>query len=564
MSWKNRSCFLIFLAAAFILGSGTGQALDMQALQQDLKPLNGYVVDTVGGKVIIDLGRSDPIAPGDLFTVAGQGKKIVHPVTKEVLGHVQNVQAMLRVHKVEAKFSYTRPLFAEQKLSPGQKITRFGDMQAVFWDYTDDDSEALYQNLREALPHLNWITFSQSQADKPSEPELLAESPRDRLYFIHTQDGLDVRGPSFQLLHQYAARDKAQSGTSGQEVYATQPGPDQPGGPVAYKERFSQLRTIAAPDEPTVMADFLSSGQEILMASSNGKQIRVSSIGTEQKQLASAKCGYPGKILALSWWAPQETNTSFIAATIWYQEKVQSALFSYADGSLNCIEDRIGRLIFGFDLDGDHEPETLLAQEYDKNEIFGTRTWKGSLQNGSLSWQDPDMPLPRQFQAVGSAFADVTGNGEPELVNIRENVLFIFDQDRAVYKSSMPVGGSASTLTYEKDTSSQNPMTDSVRFELAPQFVDLDNDQVLEVIVPTFSQDLFGSITGQGGANQSRLLVLNYKNGRFEHGTLGGPLEGSIQGLHVTQDTVYVVTTQKAGIFKSGGQSNILSFPLKQ
>jgi hypothetical protein len=312
------------------------------------------------------------------------------------------------------------------------------------------------------------------------------------------------------------------------------------------------------------MADFLSFGQETLMASSDGRQISVSRLGSEQEQLASATCDYPGEILALSWWTPQDKDASYIAATIWYRDEIQSALFSYADKSLFLVEDRIERLISGFDLNGDQKPETLLAQEYDVNEIFGTRVWKGNLKNGSVSWSDPGMSLPRQFQAVGSAFADVTGNGEPELVNIRENVLFIFDQDRAVYKSSMPVGGSASTLTYEKDTSSQNPMTDSVRFELAPKFVDLDNDQVLEVIVPTFSQDLFGSITGQGGASQSRLLVLNYKNGRFEHGTLGGPLEGSIQGLHVTQDTVYVVTTQKAGIFKSGGQSNILSFPLKQ
>jgi hypothetical protein len=422
----------------------------------------------------------------------------------------------------------------------------------------------VYQVLREALPHLNWTSFSQGQAQKPNKPQKPEDAARDRLYFIHTQDGLNVRGPSFQLIQSYTAGDKAQTGAAGREVYAAQPAADQPGGQVAYKERFSQLRTIAAPDEPTVMADFLSSGQEILMASSNGSKISVSSIGSQQKHLASAKCGYPGKILALSWWRPKEKATAFIAATIWYQEKVQSALFSYADGSLTCVQDRIGRLISGFDLDGDQRPETLLAQEYDKNEIFGTRTWKGSLTNGSLSWSDPGLSLPRQFQITGSAFADVTGNGEPELINVRENVLFIFDQDQAVYKSSMPVGGSASTLAYEKDTSSQNPMTDSVRFELAPQFVDLDNDQILEVIVPTFSQDLFGSITGQGGASQSRLLVLNYENGRFEQGTLGGPLEGSIQGLHFFQDTGYLVTTQKAGIFKSGGMSSVLSFPMQQ
>jgi hypothetical protein len=557
MNWKNRACFLIFLAAAFILGSGTGNALDTEAIQQDFKPLSGYVVDTIGGKVLIDLGRSDPIAPGDLFTVAGQGKKVVHPVTKEVLGHVQSVQALLRVHKVEEKFSYTRTQFAEDELKPGQKIHRFADMQAVFWDFTGKDNEAVYQELREALPHLNWASFNQGMAQKPDAPELPADSPKDILYFILTQDELKVCDPSFQLIHKYG-RDAV-----AQEVYPTEPDTELTQGQVTYQEQFSQLRTIAAVDEPTVMADFLSTGQSILMASSNGRDINVSRIGSEQEHLASAKCSYPGKILALSWWTPQEKDASFIAATVWYQDEIQSALFSYADGNISLVEDRIGRLISGLDLDQDKQPEVLLAQEYDRNEIFGTRTWKGSLTNGSLTWSDADLPLPRQFRIAGSAFADVTGDGKPELVNIRENILFIFDQTRAVYKSSTPVGGSASALTYERSTSSQNLMTDSVRFEIAPRFMDVDGDQVLEVILPSFSQDLFGSITGQGGANQSQLLVINYENGRFEQGTLGGALEGSIQGLHFARDTAYVVTTKKAGIFKSGGQSSILSFPLQ-
>jgi hypothetical protein len=312
------------------------------------------------------------------------------------------------------------------------------------------------------------------------------------------------------------------------------------------------------------MADFLSFGQETLMASSDGRQISVSRLGSEQEQLASATCDYPGEILALSWWTPQDKDASYIAATIWYRDEIQSALFSYADKSLFLVEDRIERLISGFDLNGDQKPETLLAQEYDVNEIFGTRVWKGNLKNGSVSWSDPGMSLPRQFRITGSAFADVTGDGEPELATIRENVLFIFDQNRAVYKSSMPVGGSASVLTYERDTSIQNLMSDSVRFETPPRFMDVDGDQILEIVLPTFSQDLFGSITGQGGASQSRLLVINYKNGRFEQGTLGGPLEGSIQGLHFAQDTAYVVTTQKAGIYQSGGTSSVLSFPLKK
>ena len=242
---------------------------------------------------------------------------------------------------------------------------------------------------------------------------------------------------------------------------------------------------------------------------------------------------------------------------------MQSALFEFSQGNITCLQERIPKILAGLDQTGDGHPETLLAQEYDANTIFGRRIWKGDLSGTSLHWSDPGMPLPRQFQVTGSAFADVTGDGSLETVVLRQNILFIFSGQKALYQSSVPVGGSLSTLVFDKNTSSQNQMTDSVVFEAAPVIADLNQDKAQEICVPSFQTDLFGSITGQGGAKQSQLVVLSYDQGRFEQGTLGGFLDGSVQGLAITPERAYVVTSQKGGIFESGGVSSVLSFALE-
>ena len=151
-----------------------------------------------------------------------------------------------------------------------------------------------------------------------------------------------------------------------------------------------------------------------------------------------------------------------------------------------------------------------------------------------------------------------------ETLCIANNTLFIFDGTQALYKSSAPVGGSLSTLLYDKNTSAQNSISDRVTFELPPLVRDIDQDGRPEILVSTFTQGLFGSLTGDTGAKQSQLLVINYLNGRFEHGTLGGIIDGSIQGFTLDNGRAFLVASQQDGVFKGGGTTNILSFPLKK
>jgi len=79
----------------------------------------------MGGKVIIDLGEEN-VREGEVFLVLREGREIVHPVTGEVLGKVEEEVAKIRVLEVRERFSYGEVL-------GGGKVRR-GDRIRLFYE----------------------------------------------------------------------------------------------------------------------------------------------------------------------------------------------------------------------------------------------------------------------------------------------------------------------------------------------------------------------------------------------------------------------------------------------
>ena len=297
---------LFLLLAPVLCLTSLSQARSLNTIDQDFKPLAGYVVDTIQGRVLLDLNASSGLVPGDLVSICTQGKAIIHPVSKKVLGHAQTLQSLLQVIQVDKGFSTTRPLSGASAVHRGQKVKRFGQMQAVFWDEATQD-EALYQRLRQAIPHLTWIGFHQGLAMQPDPAQPLADKPRDHLYFIKKDQKLQVRGPFFDLIHTYVL---------GQEEGAPVSSPRKDlskGHAVSYQEQFSNLRTLESRGTPMIMADFLERPQGQLMASTDGQRIRVTRVGKEVREVATAQTDYPGRILSLSWWTPSGRDKAVVS-----------------------------------------------------------------------------------------------------------------------------------------------------------------------------------------------------------------------------------------------------------
>lgn len=191
-----------FLLALFlVIPALNASAVLNDALVHDFALVSGYVIQPAGNEFIIDLDARQQIAVGDIFSVVTPGEKIVHPVTKEVLGTQDTVKGILQVTRIKAGYSYCRAIGAVSGIRNGDAIRRFQDIDVDFWDYTGQ-GEQIFKELQATLPHLPWQGYAASQKNRPATPALPSgKSPA--LYFILTSQGLEVRSPDFEIIHTY-------------------------------------------------------------------------------------------------------------------------------------------------------------------------------------------------------------------------------------------------------------------------------------------------------------------------------------------------------------------------
>ncbi len=87
---------------------------------KDFFSRQGYVVDRLDGRVILDLGRGK-VSVGEVFKVLKEGREIVHPVTGEVLGRVEEEIGKVRVSEVKDKFSVAE-ILEDKGISKGNRV----------------------------------------------------------------------------------------------------------------------------------------------------------------------------------------------------------------------------------------------------------------------------------------------------------------------------------------------------------------------------------------------------------------------------------------------------------
>ncbi len=80
----------------------------------------GIVVEVLNGKVIIDLGRGR-VFEGEEFSVFSEGRKIVHPVTGEVLGYIEEEKGRIKITDVRERFSVGE-ILEDKGIEKGLKV----------------------------------------------------------------------------------------------------------------------------------------------------------------------------------------------------------------------------------------------------------------------------------------------------------------------------------------------------------------------------------------------------------------------------------------------------------
>ena len=567
------------LAAIPVSGSAQTNAINMDKIARDFSSISGYLVSQAGKEYIIDLDASNGISPGDVFSISSKDKEIIHPVTGKVIGYLGKVKALLAVTRTASGYSFARLLPDSKKPERGDVISRYEKVPALFWDYTGQGRD-MFTRLQSAIRQLEWVDYDPSQAIRPATPSSPAKDHANSLIFILQKDRLEVRGPDFGILHAYEtepapikAIQTTQPAKTPPVLALKMPKPDtepvlnhSSKQTVRFEESFPELQTLASFSRATVMADFVPTKEGKLLAVTDGVQVTLYLVTDRSKRLSTFKLDHPGQILALGWWQPNEDGPLYLAVNTYYDDRVWGYIYKRKKNRMTVFLKRTTRILGTFDKDTDGKPETLLAQEFDGDEIFGSRKWQGRIAGNEISWSDPSLDLPRQFNVIGSCLGDLTGDGHPETSFIHNNKLFIYSGQQPLFKSSISVGGSDSVLVYDLASASrQTTMSNSVVFEIRPQLRDVDGDGRNELIVASTNRGFVGKVSpGIGGGGQSGLSVFKHKQNRFVNGTLGEQVQGHIQGLDIEADRVLMVVSKSSLIFKHGGKSSLLYFNLKQ
>lgn len=569
----------MILVAIPVYGSAQTGGISMDKISQDFSSISGYLVEQVGEEYIIDLDASNGISPGDVFSISSKDKEIIHPVTGKVIGYLGKLKTLLAVTRTESGYSFARLLPGFKEPERGEIIRRYDKVPALFWDYTGQGRN-MFTRLQSAVRQLEWVDYEPSQAIRPATPSSPAKDLANSLIFILKKDRLEVRGPDFEILHAYGTQPapiKAIQTTppaekrpvSALKMPGLDPEPQltqHSGQTVRYEESFPELQTLATFSRSTAMADFIPTKEGKLLAVTDGVQVILYLATDKLKRLSTLKLDHPGQILALGWWQPNEDGPLYLAVNTYYDDRVWGYLFKRKGNRMTAFQERTTRILGTFDKDTDGKPETLLAQEFDGDEIFGSRKWQGRIAGNKISWSDPSLDLPRHFNVIGSCLGDLTGNGRPETAFIHNEKLFIYSGRTPLFKSSISVGGSDSVLVYDLATASrQTTMSNSVVFEIRPKVRDVDGDGRNELIVVSMNMGFLGKVSpGIGSGGQSGLSVFKHKQGRFVNGTLGDQVQGHIQGLDMDSERVMMVVSKSSSIFKHGGKSSLLFFDLQQ
>ena len=592
--FRRTTLFLLALLWAFPVWAKT-----LEDLYQDFSPLPALVISVEGEEVILDKGRADGVNPGDLFTVYKQGKKIVHPTTKKVLGYLKVPIGKIEVRRLDQNFCTATILEAREKIKVGAPAVRFADQKVLLVETAPEAALKLLPLLKTKLPDL---TFELAQGIRFEElsPTYLA---REGVDLVFVTDGRNLRvynrrleimqiyglagylgptpapkAPSPQPTPPKAPPKPAQpapppapvgpSTTPGGAYVPPPPPPPAPSPPQAqgpYPYSTLQYQRPIAPSFRKVgRLSEVVIDLEVGDADRDGKPEIVYLTPTTlniTKYKAPGAWRYEyrgfGKILNFSL-GPR----GWIALNVYAEgEGMKSLLLRFYQGHFEEVV-KDANFIFGFfDLDGDGVKETLLAQSYDEEKFFGLPVYDVRPdRRGKLVYRRR-LEVPLHFQILGAAFADVDGDGRREIIfENKAKKLEIYKGRKRIWQSNRKVGGSIYSLLVSSGSSHLSYKM-AISAEVDPIVTDLNGDGVQEVILVANRSAHRDLIPGVPAYEAGEVVVLTRTGMGFSLLPLTGSFEGPLQGLAVVGRELFV-TYVRGNPFTQKGESYLLAFPL--
>ncbi len=311
------------------------------------------------------------------------------------------------------------------------------------------------------------------------------------------------------------------------------------------------------------MSDFEKFNDQLYLASTDGSAIKVYRVGETIELAGQGDSITMGQILSVSWWQPQGDPALYLVVTVWGDDRVESDILRWDGQAFSAVKKGFNRFLAGFDADGNGTSELLIGQDFDREMFYASRFNAYSLNGDTLVRSELQFKLPKLFRVIGGLLSDVTGDGQPEAIFIRNRRLYVYAGENQLYKSSKEMGASLSGVTYDIDPSAQNPMITSASCAVAPVAADLDGDGKPEIVAISAEGTYLQAVGVSSSINKSWLSVLKYQDGMMMKGTLGDKLERPIQGLAVDNGKAIMVATDVAGILDGTAASYVLAVPVQ-
>lgn len=158
-----------------------------EQLKKDFAPIKGTIIMPLGGEYLIDLDASSNLHEGDILTLITPGEKIIHPVTKKVLGTLDIAKGYLQVTQIKSGYSYAKLLSTDITPAKSDQVKRFEQVPALFESTRSENN--LAGKLKTGLAYLHWLNST--------------DNTRPELFFTLTDNRLTVKNSAGAILKTY-------------------------------------------------------------------------------------------------------------------------------------------------------------------------------------------------------------------------------------------------------------------------------------------------------------------------------------------------------------------------
>jgi hypothetical protein len=497
---------------------------------EDFDAKTGIVISSPANEennIFIDLGTSQGIKVGDLFSVIGERSTIIHPTTGKEIVLEPSVSSVLAITRAADQYSYAKVILGSSP-SAGESVSRFTGLSAYFVD-SSEQGRAIFSQLRDKLQHIEWLGYLSGAQSK---------APESFRGLVFTLAGAKL---TVDYAPDWPVASYPVDGSRNEKRV-----PDNPATPylgrglpfLPYPDRVASLSL-----QP-ISGDILIRDKELLIASGSQDEIVISSsIGTVPQEIVRFPVPHRNKLLAVRWWQPDTSKQPILALTTWDGQDVEGMLLQLENNQVTELSVGLPYIYGTFDLNGDKIPESLFGQPFDRQDFYGQPIRKFSLKNDeSLSQQEPTLPFPRSFRVLGSLVTDFTGDNEVEFIAINDQKLVIRSvADKIIHRSERNVGTGLSSLTYDLDPSQDFSPVIRVNIEPSPVLVTASGGQEQFLIFPRQEgiDSSYSPITSNSNTNSFGSLTFDGEH--FIESTLPYRLQGLIASMAESLGKVWIL-----------------------